>query len=432
MRGWQRVMGLRVVASGMVTVALLAGSVGGVASGVTSGVAAQSTPDDDALAPTLDLGAVVLPPDAFPLDDLTIISGRLESASQLVSGAEVEDPDVLFDLLDDAAFRGRHETLYGTVAEEDETQYAWTAQTSVSEFGDADGADAVFAEMAAGAEDADAEVLEFPEYGDQSALTLVTGSDDRLGEFTRFDFVAQVESVHVGFAVSLGETSGLAEDDIDLADLEPVAEALLEQVEVAQQRETGVFFQGPRFIGDDGFTTNLVLEDYLVLDGTFYPHLTDPEPIEGMEDDIVDQYRLQTFGNPEGTEGLETEVALIGEATVLTDADAAVAYIAAISDPDGLAEAGYTEIAPIEEADALPGGDGEVVGFTYEYDLGDGITSTGVQFWVQLDEVVIGVAADSGAGIDADVLLELTDDAVACAEDGEFCAPVAVPVDLAG
>lgn len=425
MRGLRQVTGSRVVAriaSGIVAVGLLVGSAGGAG--------AQASPESDAeLAPTFDLGAVLLPVDSFPLDDLTIVSGTLVTAEEFADG--FDDPDAVFEALTDGEFLARHQTFYGTISDEDENQYAWTARTYVSEFGDADGAEAAFEVLEDESEDADAEDVDFPDFGDQSELTRSTGMDAGDREFTSFDFAAQVDAVHVGFTVTLWEISGLTEDDIDIADLETVAGELLEQLDVAQEREAGVFFQGPRFVAGEGFATTLVLEDYLVLDEAFYPHLTDPEQNEEEQSEVIDQYRLQTFGNPEGSEGLETEIALIGEATLLTDADAVADYIAARSDPDGLESAGYTAIEPIEDAGALPDGDGEVVGYTYEYDLGE-LTASGVQFYVQVDDVVIGVAADGASGVDVDVVLELMEDAVACAEDGDFCAPLAVPEEIAG
>lgn len=88
--------------------------------------------------------------------------------------------------------------------------------------------------------------------------------------------------------------------------------------------------------------------------------------------------------------------------------------------------AGYASV----EEERVSGFGGETGGIAYEYDLGDGDTSSGYRVWVQDGRTVVSVQVDTSAGVALDGVKELARLQVACTKADEPCEPVAVPESL--
>jgi hypothetical protein len=382
-----------------------------------------------------DLASMTLMPHDYGIDGLARTESHLMGPGWFAEYFAAEtgaDPDDMADEFDDAGLRAVFLALAGRPSEDDPDEYGIATQSTALEFEDEDGAEAGFELLQI--ETPGAEEIDAPEVGDESILIRVE-AEEAGRDYILVGYVFRVDNI-IGVVELLWMEEAMG-DEFAPDEIADLASEMEDRTDDALAGETsGINMKLLRLDGGEDLPIRTVYDEIDMVNGFFLPpygvseEVYDPIQELWIDAGMVNSQRLAISFVPNGDENDPGAVFLtrIYEFGSRREArsfvgDAAGNFI-------GQADTGgYSEV---EQVDELPDVEGEVAVISYTYDFGGDDLTSGYRIWMQVDNYVVSLEADSTGGADLDTLYDLLDEQVSCVEDEGYCRPVEVPEGLFG
>jgi hypothetical protein len=374
----------------------------------------------------VDLAAMALPADAYPVAGMVASTGRLlrpiEEATAHDPVLELSQPEVLARMRD-AGWTARFVGEVVPASREAAGLAPTTGWSSITAYADADGAAEGFAlldETLA----ADAKVVPARQIGDASRLSRYTGTDNSGRPFDRLRYTF-VDGPLVG-SVALFRGADTPDAAMTPEAMVTMAERLLDRMRSAGAAPglTGLVVRlGP----SAGLPIDSHEEGYFSLGGRQIPHRGDTEETLAAASAFIDTYGVEASYIAHTTfawqEGVDHRPAWLVALYRVGDADAAAELVRQHARYDRTV--GYDTLV---ELDALPAVDWPVAGSAYTEAWPDGSQSAGYRITVAVGTMVAIVDVSAPAGVSEETAFALVEAQVSCLEWGG-CAPIAAPFD---
>jgi hypothetical protein len=379
---------------------------------------------------TVNLPAMTLEPEEFPIEGLNLEYGRLNGIDMyaMALANKLEAPiDETRDQLEEIGWLGRYNSPLSIDLESDPSLPAVVAASHVTEYEDEDGAAAGFElpEIDLGVP----EEIDAPALADESRLSRITldaGPDGQ--DYTSMHYTFRSGNLIGEVVIFFFEDSGIEPSTPE--EMAESAETLLDRMnKVLEDESPDLFRMVLRPAPDPALLWNDQYEILQVEDGEFigrfnvtpdeaeaYQEFTDAN---GVETEYVYEAYFQEFDS-------DDEVLVDGgyyaTVSLLETEEGAAAYGQASVD-DWVANPGdYLSVEPLE--DELEGYDG-VVGNTFEFESELGNVVSGYSLYASVGDVAVSVALYDMDGVDLEAALMLLEFQVDCVTAGaeSTCEP---------
>jgi hypothetical protein len=407
----------------------------------------QAAPEDEGPSPTpetgepaseggaLDLAAMTLRP--ADLDGDYGLSGSfvltLEEQAAIINdqrGGNDEDLDALIATLTDTGFRRNYVNTLGIPQDEDPDLFARSVSSYVTEYADADGAAAGFAELEDETNIADSEDIPGTRtIGDQSEITLVQATTTDAGDpYRSLDLTFQIGNLIGG--VTIADFTG---GEPEVEEVEALADTLLERIEEVRDAEEGDGLSGQvlRFAGDG---VDTFYDRYQRLDGETFRFFNETDADlasrgqSHSESGFTDTYNV---GQAIGT-GAAASDDYVFFAVILhrfaSEAEAS-AWIQETPAAFAASPGSFEDVAVISDLDPI--GD-ESAAVEYRFGRTADVETAGYAIYVRVGAVVATVQVDAPSDLSRATVESLAAAQADCLSAGACLDPAPVPDEWLG
>lgn len=424
---WPR-SGIRAMTVGLLALGMVVQ--GGLATSASPYLPEESTPQYPRTM-SLDLPAMVLNPEEYPVAGLGAFGGRLTGAEQ--ESVEWREDDSLVDAFAQVGWRARYTGQAVLPRDDDPTLFSVSAQSYVTEFADDEGAARGFHLMEDIVEWPVEDVDDVRQVGDEAELTQLSGVHDALGEYVTLDYTFRsgnlVGGVMITWFVDIPAT--LVTPD-EMAD---AAEVMLERMnEVREAGSVDLPAKMLRVETTAATAGNTGTDDYYFLDGNaFVAYDASAEGAaasqayweeQGINTIYVTWREFWAANEPDGA------ATAVMTYMYRLDTTRDARRFAAGAAQGYLDQRTETLSGEVLAGDQLPQVEGAVSGVSYTTTWPAGPQASGYRYWVQVGSDVVVLQLESSADVESDVIRQLMDAQLACLDASDFCEPIPAPKGL--
>jgi hypothetical protein len=379
---------------------------------------------------TLDLPAMTLDAEDFPVEGLLAEYGRIDSidhVAEVLAGTTGDSIDDSRDYLESIGWLGRYFSPFSISMGPDDSLAAVVAISLVTEYEDEAGAEEGF--DLPPVEDGEPEEIDAPEVGDESRLIQIEDGQSTTGQrYTSLNLTFRLDNLVGSVVIFFYEDSGY--EPVSVEAMADSAETLIDRIETALDGDTtpNLSLQIVRPDRDPSIAWFDRHEVYIARDGELIPrvNLTD-DLFDGTTEfnestGVIDDYLYESyFVEYDDSDAITLDASYLVHVTTFESERDAADYPEAVIE-DYAPEFNYYQ--DVEILETSPASVGEINGFSYRLDVGEDRIIRGYRLFLQVGTTVISIEVDGNHEIELNDVIMLLEAQASCAEDSSMCDPL--------